>query len=263
MNCLPRLGAWAFFFLVFLAVSQTVFADTLRLKSGRVIQGQIMREDSTQVAIVAGGSLEAYPKSDIEQIVYAHRRLALPANPGSASFNAVAPTAVDLSLIEQIQRRLQAFNRFTDRLGRILEVIRYHKNEEALSEAHEAAREALPLERDHFSPMSALADILILLGFRAPALWLALLFVKEQRQFTRIAEFLVPAYGLIMLLMAYAATTAPFIVSAVMFPAALLGILLLFAWMFALSPGRALLAFLIAIGSNVLIEYLLIQARLL
>ncbi len=250
------------FCLISAAACQVAWADAIRLKNGRVIQGQVMREDPTQVAIVVNGSMEGYPKSDIEQLTYSHRHLALPAS-GSVSFKPAPETSVDLSLVEQVQKRLQAFNRFTDGLGRVIQFLRYHKDEEALSESQEAAREALPLARDRFSPMSALADILILLGFRAPALWLALFLVKEPRQFTRVAEFLIPAYGLIMLLMAYAATTAPFVVSAIMFPTALVAILFLFAWMFALSPGRALLAFLIAISSNILIEYLLTQAHLL
>lgn len=251
------------FCLAVFGACQAACADTIRLKGGRTIQGQIIREDTTQVAIIVSGTVEAYPKSAVEQLSYAHRRLVLPTTPSSSSFKASPETAVDLTLIEQLQKRLQAFNRFTDRAGRIFEAVRYRKGGEALSEVQEAARETLPLHRDRFSPLSALADILILLGFRVPALWLALFVVKEPRQFTRIAEFLIPAYGLIMLLMAYAWMTTHFIVALVMFPAAIVVIMLLFTWMFALTPSRALLAFLIAVGSNVLIEYLLVQARLI
>jgi len=147
------------------------------------------------------------------------------------------------------------------RIGTVAEYLRWGDTAHAGVAAQRAARWILPFHHGQVSPFSTLADILILLGLRAPLLWLALSFVREGRAFTRIAEFLIPAYGLLMLIMTYITITPWLSVQLVLFPLAIWGVAWLFIWMFVLTRGRALLAFSIALAMNVVIEYFLIQSQ--
>lgn len=242
--------------------SPSVYADVIRLNSGSVIDGQIIRDDDTAIVIVVNGSPQFYPADDVSAIIYSHIRI----DPRSAKrsrfgVEASRQALLDTSVIAKIRERMLTYHGFVMRLGTVAEYLRWGDTARAGVAAQRAARWILPFHHGGFSPFSALADVLVLLGLRAPVLWLALAFVRESRAITRIAEFLVPAYGLLMLLMVYITITPWLAIQLALFPLAVCGVGSLFIWMFALTRGRALLAFSIAVAMNVLVEYLLVQSH--
>jgi hypothetical protein len=145
----------------------------------------------------------------------------------------------------------------------ILEDVRRGHDPEAIQEAHRAVEGLLPVHRGHFSPLYALADLLILLGLRGPTVWLALLLMKEPRSFQRIAEFLVIAYGLTMLLMALTLNSAHLWITLCALPLAFGTLACFFAWMFALPFRRATAAFLLVVAFNLGVEAFLTSVHLL
>ena len=174
------------------------------------------------------------------------------------------PVVVDMAFLDLIRARLLAGHRyFADTLG-ALKLLGQGDRDTAADEARQAAQRLLPITASGgFSAMSALADLVNLLGFWATLLWLVLVLVRERRSFTRIAEFLVLGYCLIMLLMAclgLAFVQAPSIglwIEIIGIPLLVTALAVLFGWLFVLPPGRALVAMGLAVALSVGIERLL------
>ena len=236
-------------------------ADVIRLSNGNLIEGQILRDDDTAVVMLVNGAPQFFPADDVTAIIYSQLRIA----PKSSKGSRVAPGLIgapqllmDTSLVQKIRERMLTYHGFMMRIGVVAEHLRWQEWSRAGVAAQRAAQWVLPFHKRVFSPFSALADLLILLGLRAPTLWLTLLLVREPRGFIRIAEFFVLSYGLLMLLMTYVTVTGVLWFQLALFPLAVLAVAWLFMWMFVLTPGRAMLAYFLAIAMNVALEALLV-----
>src|SRR3989338_5790002 len=177
-------------------------ADTVRLKNGRTITGHVVKQDAAQVIITTSSGSEAVAASDVESIRYSGLRL----TPRPPAEQAMAPSAeaaaMDTALLDRVRSRLLAFHRYLEQTQNVLGLLMQGERTAAGIEAHRAAQRLLPTtSHGAFSPLSALADLVVLLGFRSTLLWLSPALIRERRSFIRIMEFLVLSYCLIMLLM--------------------------------------------------------------
>lgn len=244
--------------LLLAGASQHAQADVIRLNDGTVIDGQVIRDDDTAVIIVVKGQPQFYPAVDVSAILYNKPFIDVLPRQGRSS---ATQALTDQSIVDKIRERLLTFHGFVLRTASAAEYLRWSQIKRAGRAFQRAAQWILPTHRGYFSPFSALADLLILLGLRAPTLWLALAFIRERRQFLRITEFFVPSYGLLMLLMLYVSLADAVWIQVVLFPLAIFAIALLFMWMFVLTPGRTLLAFMIAVAMNAGLEALLVRSN--
>ena len=249
--------------LVLTAAAAAGWADTVRLKNGNTIEGDIVRSDGTQVTIVVKGQPQFFAADEVESVVYSHLRIIPPPVTSFHGSPAREPARVDSALLTAVGDRAQALHALGRRMRDLIENLQRDDDWAALETAQVTIQEILPIRHGRFTPLYALADVLILLGVRAPTVWLALLLVKEPRAMIRIAEFLMVAYGLTMLLMAWTLSVDVFWVTMLVIPIASGIITCLFAWMFSLRPRRAVSAFLLAVGMNLGIEYLLTAAHLI
>lgn len=264
-------GSWAPFALFMAlagfgslaAMPRPAHADTVRLRNGGTIEGKVLRSDASAVVVMVGSQPQFLAPSEVEAIHYSDLRF----TPSTTSVSRVPsrdePVRIDWTLLERIAARLRTSQGLMQRAGQIPEDLRHGRDREAAQEARLAVEGLLPTHHGRFNPLYALADLLILLGLRAPTAWLALLLVKEQRSFQRIAEFLVVAYGLTMLLMTLTLDVANLWITLFALPLALGSVAWLFAWMFALPFRRAVVAFVLTVGCNLAIEHLLTIVRLL
>ena len=177
---------------------------------------------------------------------------------------------IDQAMLERIRARLVASQRFVGRIQQVLVHVSRGERQTAGEEGRQVALRLLPTtHRGIFDPMSALADLIILLGLRAPLIWLALTFVRQQRSFTHILEFLVLAYCVVLLLMAGTglafdhALTAGLLFELIGIPVVAGGLLVLFFWLFALELRRGLPALVLALSLNLVAEHLLLVTHLL
>ena len=238
-------------------------ADTIRLKGGKTVTGDIIREDSVQVVVMVDNMPQAFSRDDVEAISRRGPRLVLPTTPAPALTPADhAPSDVGTKLTNHVRERLRAPQGLLARGKRIALWLRQRNIEAAAGEIRQAADGVLPVYQDSFSPFSALADLIMLLGLQAPCLWLSLRLAREPRELIRIVEFLVPAYGFVMLVMAWAVSATALWVELLAIPLALGGIAWLFAWMFEIAPGKTLFALLLAIGMAAGLEWVLLQTHL-
>lgn len=239
-------------------------ADTVRLKSGRTITGHVVKQDGAQVVIATTSGSEAVAASDVESISYSDLRF----TPRPPAEQAVAPSAkaaaMDTALLDRVRSRLIASHRYLKQTQNVLGLLMQGERTAAGIEAHRAAQRLLPTtSHGAFSPLSALADLVVLLGFRSTLLWLALALVKERRSFIRITEFLVLSYCLIMLLMLGIGAafgqglSAGLWIEAIGIPLLLMALAALFYWMFAVRPMKALMAGVLAVGVALGLETLL------
>jgi len=174
------------------------------------------------------------------------------------------PVAVDMAFLDRIRARLLAVHRYFADTLHVLDLLGQGDRNTAVAEAREAAQRLLPTTSSGtFSPMSALADLVSLLGFWATLLWFVLVLVREQRSFARIAEFLILGYCLIMLLMACLGLAFDHVPSLGLWveilgiPLVVIALAVLFGWLFVLPPGRALVAMGLAIALSAGVERLL------
>jgi hypothetical protein len=234
-----------------------VWADTVRLKNGRTITGHVVKQDDAQVVIATTSGSEAVATSDVESINYSDLRF----TPRRPSEQVMAPpaaaSAMDTALLDRLRTRLFAGPRYVRQTQKVFNLLVAGRQTEAGAEAQRAAQHLLPTTvRGVFSPLSALADLVILLGFHSTLLWLVLALVRERRSFTRITEFLVVSYGLIMLFMMGIGTaleqgrSAGLWVEVVGVPLLLIALAALFCWMFAVRPLKAVSAGLLMVGAN-------------
>lgn len=180
---------------------------------------------------------------------------------GTAQAVVVSPDAADseqLTLVDKIQERLLVYHGFMQRIGQVVALLQADRDPAAYQHAQRAALWLLPLHRGQFSPYSTLADLIILLGLRAPALWLALWIVRDLRSWTRIVEYLVTAYAFAMLMLSVVLTAPTLQIQLVGLTAVALGAGLLLSWVLALGPRRTLLALLLALAFNVAVEFLFV-----
>ena len=256
---------WAsiFFGLVGLAAATAAEADTVRLKDGRTIEGEVVRKDAAQVVILTGSQAQVVSTGDVDAFAYSRARLTPSTMPIAEAPWSQEPVRLDYTLLGQAAARLRTVHRLARRIRQIGEHLREHDDQEAAQEAQRTLEGLVPIHHGRFSPLYALADLLVLLGLRAPTVWLALLLVKELRSFTRVAEFLTIAYGLTMLLATWALGVASLWVKLLVLPLALGGVAGLFAWMFALQFRWAVLAFLLTAGMNLGIERLLVSTHVI
>lgn len=265
-------GSWApFIILMTLAIlgalatiPMTAYADTVRLKNGETIEGKVLRSDAAAVVVLVGSRPQFLAPGEVETIRYSDPRLVLSTTPVSRAPSHEEPVRIDYTLLEDVAARLRTSQRLMQRAAQISEDLRRGHDREAVQEGARLTVEGLlPTHHGRFSPLYALADLLILLGLRAPTVWLALLLVKEPRSFQRIAEFLVVAYGLTLLLMTLTLDLANLWIKLFALPIALGSVVCLFAWMFALPFRRAAVAFVLIVGFNLGVEHFLTSVHLL
>lgn len=246
-------------------LTTAVWADTVRLKSGRTISGHVVKQDDAQVIIATSSGSDVVAADDVASISYSDLRF----TPRRPSEQALAPpteaAAMDTALLDRIRTRLLAVRRYLKQTQKVLSLLVQGKQADAGSEAQRATQHLLPMTaRGALSPLSALADVVILLGFRATLLWLVLALLKEQRSFIRITEFLLLSYCLIMLLMLGIGAafgqglSAGLRVEVIGVPLLLMALAALFCWMFTVRPVKALTAGVLAVGLTVGIETLLV-----
>lgn len=169
-----------------------------------------------------------------------------------------AAHAEPLSLVDKIQERLLVYHGFMQRIGQVVSFLQADRDPAAYQHAQRAALWLLPLHRGQFSPYSTLADLIILLGLRAPALWLALRIVRDPRSWTRLVEYLVTAYAFAMLMLAVVLTAPTLQIQLAGLTALGAGVGLLLSWVLALGPRRTLLVLLLALAFNVAVEFALV-----
>lgn len=246
-------------------LTATVWADTVRLKNGRTISGHVVKQDDAQVIIATSSGSEVVAASDVGSIRYSDLRF----TPRLPSEQALVPpaeaAAIDTTLLDRIRTRLLAVRRYLKQTQKVLSLLVQGKQADAGSEAQRAAQHLLPTtSHGAFSPLSALADLVILLGFHSTLLWLSLVLVRERRSVMRIMEFLLLSYCLIMLLMVgiglvfRQARSAGLWAEVIGIPLLLLALVLLFCWVCALRPGKALAATVLTAALSAGIETLLV-----
>jgi len=181
---------------------------------------------------------------------------ALTAQAGAGTFAPTTePVAIDTALLDRIRTRLLAGHRYLQQAQKVLNLLVQGKPADAGAEAQRAAQHLLPTTaRGVLSPLSALADLVILLGFHSTLLWLCLVLVRERRSIMRIMEFLLLSYCLLMLLMLGIGAafgqglSAGLWVEAMGVPLLLMALAVLFCWMFTVRPLKALTVGLLAAG---------------
>ncbi|MBI4003457.1 MAG: cobalamin-binding protein [Candidatus Omnitrophica bacterium] len=238
-------------------LTAAVWADTVRLKSGRTISGHVVKQDDAQVIIATSSGSDVVAASDVKSISYSDLRF----TPRRPSEQALAPpteaATMDTALLDRIRTRLLAGHRYLQQTQKVLNLLVQGKPVDAGSEAQRAARHLLPTTaRGVLSPLSALADLVILLGFHSTLLWLFLVLVRERRSIMRTMEFLLLSYCLIMLLMLGIGAafgqglSAGLWVEAIGVPLLLMALAVLFCWMFTVRPLKALTVGLLATGAS-------------
>jgi len=238
-------------------------ADTVRLKDGRTVEGKVLQSDTTVVAVLVESQPQFFARSEVDAIHYSGLRFSPSATSVSSAPGFGEPIRIDSTILEDVGVRLRMSERLMRRAVPILEDVRRGHDPEAIQEAHQIVEGLLPMHRGRFSPLYALADLLILLGLRGPTMWLALLLVKEPRSFQRIAEFLVIAYGLMMLFMALTLDIAHLWITLCALPLAFGTLACFFAWMFTLPFRKAVVAFLVTVVFNLGVEVFLTSVHLL
>ncbi len=172
-------------------------ADTLRLKNGRTLEGEVLRDDPAGVVIVTGGGPEVVPRQDIEAITYSRMRLAPSTQPAPAAYDAGAPgPGVDLRLLARLRQRLETFAAIPWHIGRIAEALNRGKRAAAARETVRMVRTLwdfpIGMERAEW----IIADLLLVILLWAPALWMGLALGRATRSLTQIVLFLCAGYGI-------------------------------------------------------------------
>jgi len=246
-------------------VTAVVWADTVRLKSGRTITGHIVKQDSSQVIIAVSGGTEVVAASDVDSISYSDLRLIPPQPTEQTLSQPTEAVAIDTALLDSIRARLLAGHRYIHQTRKVLSFLTKGEWSAAGSQAQRAAQWLLPTTaHGAFSPFNALADLAILLGFRATLVWVVLVLVRERRSFTRITAFLLLSYCLVMLLMVGIGLafsqgfSAGLWVGIIGIPLLIMALAFLFCWIVALRPGKALAVAVLATTLSVGIETLLV-----
>ena len=249
--------------LALMAAPVAGWADTVHLKNGNTLEGDVVRSDGTQVTVVVKGQPQFFSTDEVDHVVYSQMRIVPPPSAPFRVSPTEGPMRVDSALLEAVGGRLRAFHQLANRMRHIVQSLQQGNSWTAIQTAQLTIREVLPVRQERFSPLYALADLLILLGVRAPTTWLALLLIREPRSAARIAEFLVLAYGLTMLPMAWTLGLANLWAKVFVFPIVAGVVACLFGWMFSLGPRKTAFAFLLTIGINLGVEYLLTSTQLL
>jgi len=179
---------------VFLACSAGASADTVHLKDGRTIEGRVIKRDAAQVAIEVPGGEASVPAADVDTIRYTGTRLLAAPTPVDMTPSLEGPVQVDLQLVQRMRMRLRTLHRFFKQMAQVAIHMSRGETQAAALQIHRACQWILPTTRDgRFDPISALADLIILLGLRTPLLWIALAVIGEQRAFTRL-PYLMPMW---------------------------------------------------------------------
>ena len=244
--------------------TSAAWADTVRLKSGRTVSGHVVKQDDAQVIIATSSGSEVVAADDVESISYSSPRF----TPRRPSEQTLAPpteaVAIDTALLDRIRTRLLAGPRYVRQTQKVLSLLVEGQQADAGAQAQRAAQHLLPTaSHGAFSPLSALADLVILLGFHSTLLWLSLVLVRERRSVMRIMEFLLLSYCLIMLLMVGIGAafgqgfSAGLWAEVIGIPLLLLALAALFCWMFTVRPMKALMAWVLAVGVTLGLEMLL------
>ena len=245
-------------------------ADTVRLKSGKTIEGQIIREDGTQLIVLVNNRPEFFSVTEIDAIERSGLHLTLPttsqsmAQPGSGE-----RVVVDETLLKQIGRRVRTFHECLQQLYEALLSLRTVPSSKALEQIRRAVTPTLPTRGGIWDPGTVFLDLLIVVLLRAPVVWIASAMVRGQSQFLRAVAFAILAYGLTVL----SSVGMTFALAQPLALAWLIGLIIvgvvmgiavpLFMRMFNAGILSTGLALMICVGLNLGVDHLLLKIGLL
>ncbi len=244
--------------LCFVRWTPLLSADTIRLKNGNALRGQLIQETEESLTLRVGRQKVVVARHDVETLDYEPARKAprkLPPFDLSTLAEPAKEGLLGQEFLMAIQQRLGASQHVVKNLREAWVALHYEDHEVVSAAIRRAAQAWLPLRDGAFEPITLLAQLLVLLGMRILTLWVGLILVRQPHDFIRIAEFMVPAYGLMVVLVSFwmVFATIPAMVGSIL--VWVLGATALFMWMFRVSPGKALLALILILQMNFWIEY--------
>lgn len=246
--------------VVLLGHAACACADEVRLKDGRTLEGAIIRRQGDQILMAVAGRTEIIAAADVEAVRYDDLRL-VPSPPAAPAAHAPAP-AIELAkfnatLTEELGQRIKVFPETARSAGRAAQHAWHGATQPALEDVRWAAQRLLPVRGGGLDPYSALADLILLLGLRAPLLWLALALVRERRSYVRIAEYLALTYLAMMTLLAFSVSAGDPLVGLGLLGSSVVCAGALFLWMFGVSWPRSLAAVTLAAALMLGVDYFL------
>ena len=174
-------------------------ADTIRLKNGRMVEGQIVREDETSVTVMIGSQPEFYARSEVESVSRGlHLNVSTTPRP-MASSQTTGRVIIDETPLKQIGQRVRAFHEGFHQLREAAVSLRTIPSSQALEQVRHALASVLPTRGGAWDLGSLLLDLLIAILVRAPVVWIASTVVRGQPHFLRAGAFALLLYGLTLL----------------------------------------------------------------
>lgn len=247
-----------------------VRADTVRLKSGRTIEGDIVRQSDEELVVVVNGRPEFFAPSEVDSVTRSNWHLALPTRPTMGTAPAFdRDLGVDKAFFGLLGGRLQEVHQALAQLPLFLKEVRGHHEATTREMGRHIATLLLPASRGKLDLPRFAVDMVLVLLFRAPLLWLVLLSVRGQAPFPNVLAVTCLIYGglLVGSLLAVLAFERSLLIG--------LGVVLLGAigtvgglvpWclrLFDLGVARTVTALLLALGLMVGLEHLALQLPLL
>lgn len=171
-------------------------ADTIRLKNGKTVEGQVVREDEASVTVMIGSRPEFYARTEIESMSRGLHLNLSTTPPSTTEMPAQTRVAIDETLLKQIGRRVRAVHECLHQLYAALLSLRTVPSSQALEQMRRAVTLVLPTHGGAWDSGTLLVDLLIVVLLRAPMVWIASAVVRGQPQFLRAVAFAVLAYGL-------------------------------------------------------------------
>ena len=209
--------------LALLLLSQLAHADTIRLKNGNTIDGQILTEDDTKVMIKIGGGQAMFLKAEIASII----RSPVQEAAGQPS-PAAKPTIVKrFSHVGKFLRPfLTAEAEYAQHNNKALELFRQSDQQGALKELEQAARLFWSLQESLVSVLKGLAAHSLV---RVPTLWLMLTLLngRPSLRWVILYEWFIYALKVATIKVTLSVLAAPGIVSTILLAMAMPAVVLL------------------------------------
>ncbi len=241
-------------------------ADTVRLKNGRTVEGQVVRTDESSVVVVVKGQPEFFAPTEVESIHYSSMRIVAPRAGPSGVGSGSASVGFDSSMLDELKRRAavlpHAFTQLQSAQAKWHRGVRLA----ALKEARDAVQSLLPLHGGAIRLLSVLADLCLVFLVRLPLLWMILWMLSAQPDLARVAKWVFLAYAMKLLLLValmlscdYAGTTG-LVMAGIATLSAGGGMLLLAVRTLDIGVGRAAVALTLAAVLNVALDVLLVNS---
>ena len=247
--------------LALLLVSPLAHADTIRLKNGNTVDGQILTEDEVRVVIKIDGGETMFVKAEIESILRSPVQEAV-AQPPSPSRPVVVKRLSHLGKF--LRPFLEADAEYAEHTNKALELFRQSDQQGALNELEQAARLFWSLQDSLISVLKGLATHSLI---RVPILWLMLTLLngRPSLRWVILYEWFVYALKVATIKVALSVLATPGIVSTILFVMAMpaVAFLMVFALMGKFNIGfwRGSLVLLLAGFLNLGAVHLLLRSH--